>query len=155
MELKASETLLQRGIRVRVRAPLWLRMFFVKTVVLKLSVPYGGALLRMGSWYLKCQLSIADLEKISLEDSLLFNVRYGENVYKALACLFIGNKLLTRIFLKPYASWLRENMTQKQCLQMLSLVIASGGLEDLMTTTRYIRGVMITAPRLGQVTKRS
>lgn len=154
-ELHASETLLQRGVRVRVRAPLFLRLLFIKTIVLTLSVPYAGAFVRMGRWYLLCQLSIDKLEEISTQDALLFNVKYADNIYRALACLFIGNKLLTRLFLKSYANWLKESMTNTEALTLLQLAIVQGGLKDFMTTTRYIRGVMITVPKLGQTTKRS
>jgi len=155
-ELHATETLLERGVRVRVRAPLFLRLLFIKTIVLRLSVPYAGAFVRMGRWYLLCQLDIDKLEKISTEDALLFKVKYSDYIYRALACLFIGNKLLTRLFLKPYANWLKESMTTKDALTLIQLVIVEGGLKDFMTTTRYIRGVMITIPKLGQTkTKRS
>ena len=154
-ELHATETLLQRGVRVKVRAPLLLRLLFIKHITLTLSSPTGGALMRMGFWYLQCQLSADKLEKISVEDAMLFQVKYADYVYKALGCLFIGNKQLTKWFLKPYAHWLKENLTVKEALTMLQLVVIHGGLEDFMSTTRYIRGVMISAPRLGQVTKRS
>src|SRR5690606_10928793 len=154
-ELHATETLLQRGVRVRVRAPLFLRLFGKKTIVLTLSVPFAGAFIRMGRWFLLCQLSIERLEEISTQDALRFNVQYADNIYRALACLFIGNKLLTRLFLKPYENWLKESMTQSEALTLLQLVIVQGGLRDFMTTTRYIRGVMITIPKLGQATKRS
>lgn len=154
-ELHATEVLLQRGVRVRVRAPFVLRLLFIKNITLTLSVPTGGALMRMGYWYLLCQLPLEKLEKISMEDAMLFQVKYGDNIYKALACLFIGNKLLTKIFLKPYSNWLKENLPLQDVLTMLQLVIVHGGLEDFMITTRYIRGVMLTAPKLGQMTKRS
>lgn len=154
-ELRATETLLKRGVRVKVRAPFWLRLFGKKIIQLTLQTPTGGSLLRAGYWYLMCQLSIDKLEKISVEDALHFRVKYGDNIYKSLACLFIGNKLLTKLFLKPYASWIRESLTDSEALTLLQLVLVHGGLQDFMTTTRYIRGVMITAPKLGQVTKRS
>lgn len=154
-ELRATEVLLERGVRVKARAPLFLRLLGIKKIKLTLREPTGGAMLRMGYWYLLCQLSIDKLEEISMEDALLYKVKYSNNIYRALGCLFIGNKLLTRLFLKPYAAWLRESLTDRQALSMLQLVITHGGLEPFMTTTRYIRGVMITLPKLGQKTKRS
>lgn len=154
-ELHATETLLQRGVRVRVRAPLLLRLLFVKTIPLILSEPTGGAYTRMGRWYLRCQLAIDKLIEISVEDALLFNVRYSRNIYRALACLFIGNQVLTWLFMKPVAYWLRESLSNSSALTLLQLVIVHGGIKDFMTTTRYIRGVMITLPSLGHKTKRS
>jgi len=155
VELHATETLLQRGVSVKVRAPLFLRIFGKRTVVLTLWVPMGGSLMRMGEWFLRCQLPMEKLESISLEDALSFNVRYGKYIYNALACLFIGNKHLTSIFLKPYSRWLRESMTVPEALTLLQLAILHGGLEDFMNTTRLIRGKMLTPSKLGPKTKRS
>lgn len=154
-ELHASETMLQRGVRVRVRAPLFLRLLLIRNITLVLSVPYGGALMRMGSWYLRCQLPMAQLETISVENAVLFNVKYGKNIYRALACAFIGNDILTWLFMRPYAYWLKERLKTADALAMLQLFLIEGGIKDFMTCTRYIRGAMITGPKLGQKTKRS
>lgn len=155
VELHATETLLQRGVRVKVRAPLCLRMFGKKTFDLVLWTPTAGSLMRMGEWYLKCQLSIEKLESLSIEEAMSFQVKYGKFIYNALACLFLGNKLLTKVFLKPYSNWLKEYMTTQEALTLLQLVILHGGLEDFMNTTRLIRGKMLTPSKLGPQTKRS
>lgn len=154
-ELHATETLLQRGVKVRVRAPFLLRLLGIKTLGLTLREPTGGALKRMGFWYLHCQLSADQLERISVEDAMLFQVKYGKYIYRALACLFLVGKIRTALFMKPYAKWLEEHLKPKDALMLLQLAIIHGGLEDFMTTTRLIRGKMITLPRLGQTTKRS
>lgn len=156
VELHATETILQRGVRVKVRAPLLLRIFGLKTVSLTLRVPTAGALSRMGRWYLMCQLPLEKLEGISLEEALLFKVKYGRFIYNALACLFLGNRMLTRLFMKPFSRWLMESMSAAEALTLLQLVILHGGLEDFMNTTRLIRGKMLTPPKKsGPMTKRS
>lgn len=154
-ELRATENLLERGVKVRVRAPFLLRLIFIKTIVLTLHTPRGGSLLRMGSWFLRCQLSVKELEEISMENAMLFQVRYGNHIYRALACLFIGNKTMTYIFSKRYARWLKESLTVKEALQLLQLVILYGGLEDFMTITRFVRAKTISPPKMGQITKTS
>ena len=155
IELKASEIILQRGVRVKVRAPLLLRLIGKKTVGITLRVPTGGALVRMGTWYLKCGLSIEKLDQISIEEAMNFQVVYSEYIYKALASLFLGNKHLTWLFLRPYSNWLKESMTIPSALTLLQLVILHGGLEDFMNTTRLVKGITITPPNLGQKIKRS
>ncbi|AIM38270.1 hypothetical protein KO02_17450 [Sphingobacterium sp. ML3W] len=155
IELQATETLLQRGVRVRVRAPLFLRIFQKRSVEIVLRSPTGGALMRMGYWYLHCQLSIDDLKKISIENAMLFNVRYGKYIYRALACLFLVDKRLTWLLLKPYSKWLQESLSVSEALSLLQISILHGGLEDFMITTRLVRSKMITPPKLGQMTKRS
>lgn len=155
IELQATETLLQRGVRVRVRAPLLFRIFRKRTVVIELRTPTGGALSRMGYWYLQCQLSFEKLEEIAVEDALLFHVKYSSFIYRALACLFLADKRLTWLMMKPVAEWLRESMSVKDALSLLQLNILHGGLEDLMITTRLVRAKMITPPKLGHTTKMS
>lgn len=155
VELHATETLLQRGVRVRVRAPLFLRIFQKRKIEIVLREPTGGALQRMGYWYLHCQLPIDQLQAISIEDAMLFNVKYGRYIYRALACLFLVDKRLTWLLLKPYSEWLSESMPVKDALSLLQLTILHGGLEDFMTTTRLVRAKMITQPKMGQQTKMS
>lgn len=154
-ELHATETLLQRGVPIFLRAPLLLRLLGIKRIKWVLSAPRGGSFLRMGRQYLKCQLSIDKLEKISIEDTLGFQVKYSKYIYRALACLYLATPIKTRLFMKPVAWFLKETLTYKESLTFLQMVIIYGGSEDFMNTTRYIRGVMITAPNLGQKTKRS
>lgn len=155
IELHATETLLQRGVRVRVRAPFFMRVFGKRKVVVTLREPTGGALSRMGYWYLQCQLPMEQLQEISVEDALLFKVKYGKNIYRALACLFLVDKRLTWLLLKSYSEWLSESITVKDALSLLQLSILHGGLKDFMTTTRLVRAKMITPPKLGQTTKMS
>lgn len=155
IELHATETLLQRGVRVRVRAPFFMRVFGKRKVVVTLREPTGGALSRMGYWYLQCQLPMEQLQEISVEDALLFKVKYGKNIYRALACLFLVDKRLTWLLLESYSEWLSESITVKDALSLLQLSILHGGLKDFMTTTRLVRAKMITPPKLGQTTKMS
>ncbi|SMG35388.1 hypothetical protein [Sphingobacterium psychroaquaticum] len=146
-ELHATETLLQRGVRVKARAPLWLRLLGKKTITLTLRAPTGGAFLRMGEWFLRCQLSVDQLQEISVQDALLFQVRYSRCIYRALACLFLVDRRLTKLFLRPYANYLREAITPKEALALLQLSILQGGSEDFMIITRFLRAKMITAPK--------
>lgn len=154
-ELHATEILLQRGVPIYLRAPLLLRLLGIKKIKWVLSAPRGGSYLRMGEQYLQCQLSIDKLENISIENAMLFQVRYAKYIYRALACLFLAKPLVTKLFMKPVAWWMKEALTPKEALTFLQMVIIYGGSEDFMITTRYIRGVMITIPNLGQKTKRS
>lgn len=150
IELHATETLLQRGVKVRARAPLLLRLFGKRVVTITLRQPTGGALLRMGEWYLRCGISYEELEDISINDALLFSVRYGNNIYNALACLFLVDKRLTWLLMKPVSNWLRESLSTKDTFSLLSLAILHGGIEDFIRTTRLVKKKMITSPSLGQ-----
>ncbi|MDM1048061.1 hypothetical protein [Sphingobacterium hotanense] len=154
-ELRATQTILQRGVRVRTRAPFLLRLLGKKTIVLTLRQPTGGSLMRMGYWFLMTHLPLHKLEKISVEEALLYKVKYGDHIYKALACLFLVGKVRTKLFLKPLSNYLKESLPVTDVLKLLQLVILNGGLEDFMNTTRLVRAKMITPPKLGQKAKRS
>lgn len=155
VELHATETLLEKGVRVRVQAPFFLRLFRKKTMEIVLRTPTGGALTRMGYWYLQCQLPADKLDAISVEDALLFRVRYGKYIYRALACLFLVGRFRTWLFIRIYSRWLEENLSTKDALSLLNLAIIHGGIADFMNTTRLVRAKMITPPKLGQMTPRS
>lgn len=149
-ELHAAETLLQRGVKVRARAPLLLRLLGKRTIVLTLRQPTGGALLRMGQWYLRCGIPQEQLEQMSVENALLFGLRYSNNIYNALACLLLVDKRITWLLMRPLANYLRESLTAKDALGLLSMSILYGGINDFMNTTRLVKSRMITSPNLGQ-----
>lgn len=154
-ELHATETLLQKGVPIILRTPLLLRLLGIKKIKWTLSSPRAGSFLRMGREYLKCQLSIDKLEGMSIENALEFQVKYAKYIHRALACLYLATPLKTKLLMRPVAWLIKEGLTNKESLTILQMVIIYGGSEDFMTTTRYIRGVMITLPNLGQKTKRS
>lgn len=155
IEKEATDELLQRGVRVRARAPLFLRMLGKKTVVIHVRLGTFGALLRMSSWYLKAGIRSDALDDLSAEQAMHLLSTRGEYISKAVAAALLQSKWRTWLLLKPYAAWLRESLSAKDLLAVMQLYVLQGGLDHFTSTTRLVRDKRISAPNLGQKAKRS
>lgn len=154
-ELHAAEAILQRGQKVKARAPLLLRLIGIKRITLTLRMPFAGTLDRVAIYYLKTGIPVEKLNDISAEEALVLRAEHGDNLRKAVACALLNGYWSGWLFTRPLAAYLKWSLHDKTIFKILNLLIAFGGLADFMTTTRYIRGMRITAPNLGQKTKGS
>lgn len=149
-ELHAAEAILQRGQKVKARAPLLFRLIGIKRITLTLRMPFAGTLHRVAAYYLKTGITVAQLEDVAAEEALELMVKHGDNIRKAVACALLNGYWSGLLFTRPLAWYLKWGLHDKTIFRILNLLIAFGGLADFMNTTRYIRGMMITAPNLGQ-----
>ncbi|ADY51514.1 hypothetical protein Pedsa_0942 [Pseudopedobacter saltans DSM 12145] len=154
-ELHAVETLLQRGVKVKARAPLLFRLFGKKTIVFKLGQPKAGTLHRVASYYLRTGIDQTKLHEITSEEALTVISVHGKNIYKAVATAILNGYWSGMLFTKPFAWWLSWHLTPKAILTLMDILITYGGIQDFMTTTRLVRSMKLTAPNLGQKTKGS
>lgn len=154
-EQRAAEIMLQRGVPVNARAPFFLRIFGKKTVRLKLYMPNGGTLQRVGIYYLKTGIPAEQLNDISVEDAMILKVKHGKNIYRGVACGILNGWIAGWAFTIPFAWYLLWSMKEAEVCKLFNMLVTYGGLSDFMTTTRYLRAFRITAPRLGQATKGS
>lgn len=154
-EYRATNELLQRGVRVKARAPLLLRLILIKHITLHIRPATFGALLRMGRWYLSAGIMQSDLEDVTVEKAMALMVRKGEYISKAVASALLRDKWRTKLFLRPYARWLRESLPPSELLGIMQIYVLQGGLEDFIVTTRLVSGKTISSPKLGQKTKKS
>lgn len=154
IEQLAADTLLDRGARMQVRAPFWLRCLGKRRVTLTITSPYEGTLLRVASYYLSTGISGDALDNISQEQALRLLALHGGTISKAVACAWLNGYWKGKLFTKPVAAWLRWHAKPEEMLTLLYLVINHGGLQAFIDTTRLLRTTRITAPKqLGQKDK--
>ena len=149
-ELHAAYAVMERGVRAKVRAPLFLRLIGIKTLPITLRKLYAGTLFRVSAIYLSTGISTEDLKETSTEHALELMQKHGDAIYQAVACALINSKLLGRLFTKPLASYLKENLTMRETQVLLELCLLYNGVSDFMNTTRLVRALKITDPNLGQ-----
>jgi hypothetical protein len=153
-ELHAAYAVLERGVRAKVRAPLFLRMLGIKTIPITLTKLYAGTLFRVSALYLSTGITEDDLKETDTEKALELMSKHGKAIYLAVACALINSKTLGRIFAKPLAGYLRESLTVRETMTLLEICLIYNGVSDFMTTTRYLRALKITDPNLGQKEKK-
>lgn len=154
-EQSAAELMLQRGVKVKCRAPLLFRLFGIKMITLVLRYSFGGTLHRVAIYYLKTGIPAAKLNDITTEEALVLMAKSGKGIYRAVACALLNGWVAGYLFTPLLAWYLKWSLHPNTVMVLMNLLIAHGGLAPFMTTTRYIRGMKITGPNLGQKTKGS
>ncbi|MGV3705449.1 MAG: hypothetical protein ACO1NU_08725 [Arcticibacter sp.] len=147
-ELKAADTLLERGVRVKIRAPLLLRIFRKKTISLVIKQPTWGTMLRVSRLYLKMGISSEELKGISVEKAIELMSKNGKGFSKIIACLLLNGYITYFLFNRPLAFFLRESMEPNRMAALVELIILFGGVEDFMNTIRSVSTTIVTAPNL-------
>lgn len=151
-ELGAVDTILQRGVKIHIVAP-WFIRWFKKTVTLRVGSPFEGTLLRVSRYYLSTGLESHKLESLTVENALVLMSIHGKAISRAVACAMLNGYISGKLFTRPLAWYLRWHMTPQQLLGMTRTLLIYGGTADFMNTTRLVRNMKATTPNLGHKTE--
>ena len=154
-ERLAAETILQRGVKCKIAAPFFLRMFGKKTITIKLGSPYQGTMFRVSSYYLSTGISDHKLEEITTEEAVALMSIHGKAISKAVACAVLNGYWSGKLLTKPFAWYLRWHCNPRELFALIAALLIYGGTSDFMNTTRSVRAMKITSPNLGHNEKGS
>lgn len=150
----AAQTLLDRGVKVKISAPVFIR-WFKKTITLQLRSPYYGTMIRVSAYYLKTGLTAEELEDLTVEQSLIVMAKSGKEISKAVACAVLNGYCKSKLFTKPLAWYLRWHCKPRELFALTTALLIYGGVQDFTNTTRSVRRMKMTEPRMGPKTKES
>jgi hypothetical protein len=139
---------LQRGVKFKIAAPWYLR-WLRKTLTLTLRSPYQGTLMRASAYYLSTGLKEHQLEDITVEQSLALMNVHGKALTMAVATAVLNGYWKGKLFTKILARYLRWNLTAQQISALVTALLIHGGTSDFMNTTRSVRMLRATKPKLG------
>lgn len=147
-ERQAAETILDKGVRVRLPAPFFLRMF-TRQVSLVMRQPRMGTLLHVARLSLKADFDIKDLETGELNEAHRLVKQHSKTLARIAAVLFLNGKWKIRLFALPLAGWLLWKLTPRKLAEVAVLAVAYGGIQDFTTTIRLIGAMQmnLTAPK--------
>ena len=149
-ERLAAETILQRGVKVKIAAPFFLRWIGKKTVTLRLTSPFEGTMYRVSAYYLSTGIKDHQLEDISTEEALALMSVHGKTISKAVACAILNGYWSGKLFTRFLGWYLRWHCKPRELFALVTAVLIYGGTQDFMSTTRSVRQMKATTPNLGQ-----
>ncbi len=149
-ERLAAETILQRGVKVKVAAPFFLRWIGKKTINLTLTSPFEGTMYRVSAYYLSMGIADEKLEDITTEEALVLMSVHGKTISKAVACAILNGYWSGKLFTRFLGWYLRWHCKPRELFALITAVIIYGGTQDFMNTTRSVREMKATSPNLGQ-----
>ncbi|MCH7400126.1 hypothetical protein MM236_19175 [Belliella sp. DSM 107340] len=145
-ELNAAYNILERGVRAKVRAPFFLRLFGKKTVSISIKKLYAGTLLESSACYLKTGIKEEQLKEVETEAALELMAKHGKEMTKAIAIAALNSKWKIRLFSGLLGRYLLWNMHWREIFALLEFILVYNGTSDFMHTTRLLRAMLITAP---------
>jgi len=135
--------LLERGVKVPVTAPLFLRIFGKKTVSLTITAPTIATLTKIAGKYL--ELNIKNIQELTLPESFELLEKHSKAMSIIIATIIL-NRRHTYWLAKPLAYFLRGWVPMNQLAYLFQLVILYGGIEDFINTIRLTEATRITMP---------
>lgn len=155
IELLAAETLLQRGVRVEIVAPLLLRLFGKKKFFFYLYQPSLGNKIRISRMYLSMGITADQLNATTQEEADRLLVKHSHTLLRMLAIAMMKGRLMPWLFNRPMAYFLKYKLSPQQLFTMVQALVLFSGTADFMNTTRLFKGMKITAANLGQTVQGS
>jgi hypothetical protein len=156
VEKHTADLILKRGVRLELRAPLFLRLLGKKTFKLTVTSPYEGTLMRVARYYLETGISSEQLDEISHEHALALMMTHGKQITRAVACAWLNGWISGWLFTRPLAWYMRWHCKPEDILVIATVILLYGGVSDFINTTRSVRMMKTTSPMIeGQARKGS
>lgn len=149
-EKLAADQILQKGVCMKMRTPFLCRLIGWKTVSLMIKSPYEGTLHRVASYYLGTGIMNDELDNITVENALALMSIHGKSLTKAVACAWLNGYWSGKLFTNLLASYMRWHCTGREILVITQMILLYAGTSDFINTTRLVRAMKLTAPRMGQ-----
>lgn len=154
-EYNAAKTLLDRGIKVPVTAPLWLRVFGKRTIYVTIRQPYLGTLYRISLLYLSMDIADDELERIDkMNPSRLF-VQHGKTLARIAAQAILNNRIWGKVLGGVFARYIYWKVSPLMLLNITRALVALSGTEAFTNTIKLARSMKMTGVNLSQETQGS
>ena len=145
VEIRTVDTILDKGVRVPIPAPLFLRVFGKKTVnvIIRRSVMYN--LLLIAKEYIRLGVN----EKLDDDFNAwthLF-VKTAKPVSRIVAIGILRGVWPVRLFSGLLAAHLRRHINCRELASLAAILVTMNGVQDFLNTIRFLGTMRITRPR--------
>jgi hypothetical protein len=144
VEIRTVDTILDKGVRVPVPAPFFLRWVGIRSINVVVRRPTCGNMLRISKRYLK--LNIAT-ESDDWRDWMTIYSRAAKPAARIVALGMIRGRTTGYLFARPLGWWLFWHTDSKQLAEIAALLVSLSGVQDFMNTITFLRAMKTTEPR--------
>lgn len=145
-ELRATESLLDRGIKFQISAPWWLRLFGKKTVRVIVRQPRLGVLYRISNLFLKMDVDVETLATMDMKEGFAA-LNSKVKIMCEIAAVSMLGYYTGKWFRKPVARYLFCNCRPDELYALFYAVIMFSGVKDFLNTIRLISVLRMTEPK--------
>lgn len=146
-EQHAAETILESGVRVKLPAPLFLRLFGKTEIAMVIRQPYLGTLMHLSGLSLKAEFDLDGIDEGKLDEAHRLMARHGKTIARIAAVVILNGRLKIKLFAGLLASYLLWKLKPRRLLEIVILIITFSGLQDFTTSIRLMRSMKMTTPK--------
>lgn len=155
IEQKAAETLLNKGIKVRVSAPLLLRLVGIKSLRPVVRAPYWGTLNRITLIIHKAGLTSERVATIDDADIHELYAEFAVPLNMIMAQAILNNYWLGKVFGKLLGRFLVWHSTPLQTMTIANVLVSLNSKTAFTNTIRWVQPMTTTKPTLSQASQGS
>jgi len=144
IQRQAAETMLERGVRVKLPAPRFLRLFGKKTVNVTIHQPYLRTIVTAGSLALSKGFSLDGLTEGKTDAALELVVKHAPTISKIIAVYVLNGKWRNRLFSRMLGAWLLSVLTNARLLEISVIIILMSRYEDFTSSIRLFKQMSMT-----------
>lgn len=148
-ELRASEMLLDMGVRLPVRPLRWLGRGR-KPGGITLRRPYTGTLIAMARYYNRIGARTAELKNYGTDEWARLMEQHGKDIARIVACALCRGYLTYHLFHKAVAWWLLWRVHPILLGDAMLLLMESMGTTPFYLTISSAEMLNVMKPRLSQ-----
>jgi len=138
IEQRAASSLLDRGVRVKLPAPFFLKLFFIKNIRLTLRQPFLGTHLHAARLINAAAMNLDGVEDGDLTAVYNLIEKHGETMAHICAIFLLRRKWRIRLLAGALTKRLLWSLTNTKLTEIILLVMAFGGLEDFTSSIRLM-----------------
>lgn len=146
VEIKTVDTLLDKGVRAQIPAPLFFRIFGKKTISVVVRRSVMANMLLISKKYI--QMNLHDDFGDDFSEWTKIFLATCKPVSEIVAIGMLSRSLPVWLFAKPLARYLRKNMTSRELASIAAMLVTLNGVQDFLNTIRFLRTMRITKPRM-------
>lgn len=144
VQRKAAETMLERGVRVPLPAPRFLRLFGKKTIGVVVHQPYLRTLFTASSFALSAGFSLDKLEQGETDAALKLVNQHAKTIARIIAVYLLNGKWKNRLFSRLVGSWLFSKLNNQKLLEISVAIILMSRYQDFTSSIRLHKQMSLT-----------
>lgn len=154
----AADRLTEKGVRVSISSPLFLRFFGIKTLPLILRATRYGTQIKLASKMLRIEIDFEKLANGDVDEARKLLSKYGVLVSRIVAFVVIDRWWLIPLFTRPLAWYIRTHAKMNDVVSALvfvQLLNDPSGFTSAITLTRKAAETTMTPRNVSQETQGS
>lgn len=147
VEIQASELLLDKGVRVSLRTPFFLRWIGKPEIGIIVKRPMIGTMIRISESYLKLEVDIAGIDAGDIREAHKLIATHGLAVCRIVASGMLRGRISGRLFSGMLAKYLLWHADTIDLARLAMILVSLSGVEHFTNTIRFMEQMKITTPR--------